>query len=81
MTWDNRLRGTEPLVLMLIDVRWARFYRAAQRKVFVELPAEACTDKSKVGRLLRSTYGCWGHWSELGIRDLPSHDCNWLCAR
>ena len=19
-------------------------------------------------------------WSELGIRDLPSHDCNWLCA-
>ena len=50
---------TEPLVSMLTDVRWARFYRAAQRKVFVELPAEACTDKSKVGRLLRSTYGCW----------------------
>ena len=49
---------SEPVGLMLIDVRWAHFYRAAQRKVFVELPAEACTDKSKVGRLLRSTYGC-----------------------
>ena len=33
-------------------------YSDAQRKVFVELPAEACTDKSKVGRLLRSMYGC-----------------------
>ena len=34
------------------------FYSAARRKVFVELPAEACTDKSKVGHLLRSMYGC-----------------------
>ena len=43
---------------MLMDVRRAHFYSAARRKVFVELPAEACADKSKVGRLLRSTYGC-----------------------
>ena len=49
---------TEPVVLMLIDVRRAHFYSAAWRKVFVELPAEACTDKSKVGRLLRSMCGC-----------------------
>ena len=48
----------EPVVLMLLDVRRAHFYSAAQRKVFVELPAEACTDKSKVGRLLKSMYGC-----------------------
>ena len=43
---------------MLIDVRRAHFHSAAQRKVFVELPEEACMDKSKVGRLLRSMYGC-----------------------
>ena len=49
---------TELVVMMLIDVRRAHFYSAARRKVFVELPAEACTDKSKVGRLLRSMYGC-----------------------
>ena len=42
---------------MLIDVRQARFYSLAQ-KVFVELPEEGSTDKSKVGRLLRSMYGC-----------------------
>ena len=49
---------TEPLVLMLIDVRRAHFYSPARRKVFVELPEEAGADKSKVGRLVRSTYGC-----------------------
>ena len=43
---------------MLIDVRWAHFYSAARRKVLLELPEEAGTDKSKVGRLLRSMYGC-----------------------
>ena len=43
---------------MLIDVRWAHFYSPARRKVFVELPEEAGTDKCKVGRLLRSTHGC-----------------------
>ena len=41
---------------MLIDVRRAHFSSAARRKVFVELPSEACTDKSKVGLLLRSMY-------------------------
>ena len=45
---------TEPVVLMLSDVRRAHFYSPARRKVFVELPTLACTDKSKVGRLLRS---------------------------
>ena len=45
---------------MLIDVRRAHFHSPVRRKVFVELPAEACTDKSKVGRLLRSMYGCRG---------------------
>ena len=49
---------TEPVVLMLIAVHWAHFYSPARRKVFVELPEEAGTDKSKVGRLLRSMYGC-----------------------
>ena len=39
-------------------MRRAHFYSAARRKVFVELPAEACTDKSKVGLLLGSMYGC-----------------------
>ena len=39
-------------------MRRAHFYSAARRRVFVELPAEACTDKSKVGLLLRSMYGC-----------------------
>ena len=43
---------------MLIDVRRAHFNSAARRKVFLELPAEACTDKSKIGRLLRSMCGC-----------------------
>ena len=46
------------MVLMLIDVRRAHFCSAARRKVFVELPEEACTYKGKVGRLLRSTHGC-----------------------
>ena len=36
-------RQNEPVVLMLIDVRRAHFYSTARRKVFVELPAEACT--------------------------------------
>ena len=49
---------TELVVLMLIDVRQAHFNSCAQRKVFVELPEEAGTDKSKVGRLLKSMYGC-----------------------
>ena len=49
---------TELVVLMLTDVRRAHPDSAAWRKVFVELPAEACTDKGKVGRLLRSMYGC-----------------------
>ena len=52
------LAWTEPVVLMLIDVRRAHFYCAARRKVFVELPAEAGAGKGKVGRLLRSMYGC-----------------------
>ena len=43
---------------MLIDVRRAHFYSPARRKVFVELPEEAGTDKSKVGRLPRKMYGC-----------------------
>ena len=68
---------TEPVFLMLIDVRPAHFYSGARRKVFVELPAEACTDKSKVGRLLRSLYGC----RELGIRDMPGHTWHLFCAR
>ena len=49
---------TEPVVLMQIDVRRAHFYSPSRRKVFLELPEEAGTDKSKVGRLLRSMYGC-----------------------
>ena len=48
---------TEPVVLMLIDVRRVHFYSPARRKVFVELPEGAGTDKSKVVRLLRSMYG------------------------
>ena len=49
---------SEPVVLMQIDVRRAHFYSAARRRVSVELPAEACTEKSKVGLLLKSMYGC-----------------------
>ena len=49
---------TELVVLMLINVRRAHSYCAARRKVFVELPPEACTDKSKVGRFPRCVYGC-----------------------
>ena len=56
--WDSQVRCTETAVLVVIDVRWAHSCSAAWRKVFVELPAEACTDKSKVGRFLRSMYGC-----------------------
>ena len=48
----------EPVVLMLIDMCRAHFYSPARRKVFVELPEEAGTDKSNVGRLLRSMHGC-----------------------
>ena len=54
---------TEPVVWMLIDVRRAHFYSPARRKVFVELPEEAGTDKRKVGRLLRSMYG----WRDAGV--------------
>ena len=39
---------TEPLVLMLLNVRRAHFYNPARRKVSVELSEEAGTDKSKV---------------------------------
>ena len=49
---------TELVVLMLTNVRRAHFYSPARRKVFVELLEEAGTDKSNVGRLLRSMYGC-----------------------
>ena len=49
---------TESVVLMLIDVRGAHFCSAALRKVLVELPAEVGAGKSKVGRLLKSMYGC-----------------------
>ena len=41
-----------------MDVRRAIFYSLARREVFVELPEEAGTDESKVGRLLTSMYGC-----------------------
>ena len=47
---------------------------------FVELPAEAGADESKVGRLLRSMYGC-RDWCKLGIRDLQGYDHDWICAR
>ena len=72
---------SEPVVLMLIDVRRAQFCSPARRKVFVELPAEAGTDESKVGRLLRRMHVLSRRRSELGIRELPSHDCNSFCAR
>ena len=49
---------TGPVILMLIDVRREHFYSPARRKVFVELLEEAGTDKSQVGRLLGSMYGC-----------------------
>ena len=49
---------SEPVVFMLIDVRWAHFHSPARTKMFVELPEEAGTDKSKFGRLLKSMYGC-----------------------
>ena len=55
---EQPVAWTEPVVLMLIDVRRAHFYSAIRRKVFVELPAEAGAGKSKVGRLLKSTHGC-----------------------
>ena len=58
MIWDNQLHGVNLLFLTLMDVRRAHFYSAARRKVFVELPVEACTDKSNVGLLLESMYGC-----------------------
>ena len=56
MMRDNRLRGVKLCFLMLIDVR--RPISAARRKTFVELPAEACTNKGKVGLLIGSMYGC-----------------------
>ena len=34
------------MVLMLIDVRRAHFYSPARKKVFVELPEEAGTDRA-----------------------------------
>ena len=46
------------MLLILIDVRQTHFYSLARRRVFVELPEEAGSDKSKVGRLLGSMYGC-----------------------
>ena len=49
---------TEPVVLILVDVRRTHFYSATRRKVYFELSAETCTDKSKVGRLLKSMYDC-----------------------
>ena len=48
--------------------------------VFVELPAEAGADESKVGRLLRSMYS-GRDWCKLGIRDLQGYDRDWICAR
>ena len=55
------------MFLMLIDVRRAHFHSSAQRRLFVELPAETCTDKGKVGFLLRSMYGRAGVTWEFAI--------------
>ena len=72
---------SEPVVLMQIDVRRGHFYSAARRRVSVELPAEACTEKSKVGLLLKEHAWLQRRGSELGIRDLQSHDRNCFCPR
>ena len=78
----SRLSGarTEPVVYMLVDVRKAYFYNLARRKEFIELPEEAGTDKSKSWTFTQMHVWLPRRWSELGIRDLPSHDCNWLRA-
>ena len=65
---------SEPVVLMQIDVRRAHVYSAARRRVSVELPAEACIEQSKVGLLLKEHVWLQRRGSELGIRDLQSHD-------
>ena len=58
MTWDSQLRGLNPSFFDVDRRALGTFCSVAWRKVFVELPAQACPDKSNVGRLLRSMYGC-----------------------
>ena len=72
---------SEPAVSMLIDVRWAHVHSAARRRVFVELPAEACTDKRKVGFLLGGMYGCSDAGVNWEFEICKSHDRNWFCTR
>ena len=71
---------TEPVVLMLIDVRRAHFYSGARRSVC----GASCG-------ILHGQEQSWPSaqehvWmqrrcSELGFCDMPSHDCNWFRAR
>jgi len=44
--------------LRLVDVKRAHFCAPAAREVYVELPSEAGEPQDKVGRLLKSMYGC-----------------------
>ena len=48
----------ERYVLSFVDVKRAHFCSEATREVYVELPWEAGAPEGKVGRLLRSMYGC-----------------------
>ena len=49
MMWDNQLHGLKLLFFYRVMCVGPIFTAAAWRKVFVELPAETRTDKSKVG--------------------------------
>ena len=58
-TLESRLEcRLDQIVYMQIDIRRAHFYSPARRVVHVELPSEAGMPKNKVGRLLKTMYGC-----------------------
>ena len=47
-----------PYCISFVDVKRAHFVSNATRELYVELPVEAGVPKGKVGRLLKSMYGC-----------------------
>ena len=55
---DKVLRRRAPYCMSFVDVKRAHFVSNATRELYVELPAEAGVPKGKVGRLLKSMYGC-----------------------
>ena len=70
---------TEPVVLMLIDVRRAHFYSAARRSLCGAF-CGSLHGQEQSWPFAQEHVWMQRRWSELGNCALPSHDCNWFRA-